>query len=271
MLPILIASLTLLDAQAAGTSASPQPPASLLRSAGAAEERRDRHGNRFDVVRVDLAADVVEMSLSDPASRRIASLGNLLDVYKRRHQEPWFATNGGMFNPAYDPVGLYIEDGRERFPLNRAPGAGNFFMLPNGVFAVGGGRAWVLATDAFARLPGETRAALRFATQSGPMLVVDGHPHPAFRADSSHRAIRSGVGLISPTKLVFAISDTPVTFLELAELFRADYGCQQALYLDGAISRAWIPSLGHRDGGGDFGVMIAVRRRSPKPAPSSVP
>jgi uncharacterized protein YigE (DUF2233 family) len=95
------------------------------------------------------------------------------------------------------------------------------------------------------------------------MLVVDGRPHPAFRADSFHRAIRSGVGQISPTKIVFAISENPVTFMELAELFRVDYGCSQALYLDGAISRAWIPSLDHFDGGGDFGVMIAVRRASP--------
>ena len=183
------------------------------------------------------------MSLNDPSGRRIASLGGLLDIYKPRRQEPWFATNGGMFTPAYDPVGLYVENGRERFPLNRSAGAGNFFMLPNGVFAVAGHRAWVLTTDAFASLPSETRAALTFATQSGPMLVVAGRPHPAFRAGSSHRAIRSGVGQISPTKIVFAISEQPVTFMELADLFRVDYGCQQALYLDGAISKAWIPAL----------------------------
>ena len=44
-------------AQTAGASAPPQPPASLVRSAGAAEQRRDRRGNRFDVVRVDLTTD----------------------------------------------------------------------------------------------------------------------------------------------------------------------------------------------------------------------
>ncbi len=246
MLPILLACLMVLDAHP-----------------GVPEQRRDRRGNLFEVVRVDLTTDTVEMSLNDPAGRRIASLGGLLDVYKRRRQEPWFATNGGMFTPAYEPVGLYIEKGRELFPLNRSPGRGNFFLLPNGVFALDGRHAYVLTTDAFARLPGATRTALTFATQSGPMLVIDGRPHRAFRADSSHRAIRSGVGQISPTKLVFAISEGPVTFLELADLFRVDYGCQQALYLDGAISRAWIPSLDHRDVGGDFGVMIAVRRASP--------
>jgi len=165
-------------------------------------------------------------------------------------------------SPTHDPVGLYIEQGRALFPLNRSPGSGNFFLLPNGVFAVDSRRAYVMTTDAFAGLPAATRAGLTFATQSGPMLLVDGRPHPAFRADSSHRAIRSGVGQISPTKIVFAISENPVTFMELAELFRVDYGCSQALYLDGAISRAWIPSLDHLDGGGDFGVMIAVRRAS---------
>lgn len=248
MIPLLIASLTVLGAVPGG--------------AGNGEQRRDNHGNRFDVVRVDLSTDVVEMTIKDPSGRRIASLGALVDLFTSRHEEPWFATNGGMFTPAYEPVGLYVENGRELFPLNRSPGSGNFFMLPNGVFAVGGRQARVLSTDAFARLPGAERAALTFATQSGPMLVIDGRPHPAFRADSSYRAIRSGVGQISPTKLVFAISENPVTFLELADLFRVDYGCQQALYLDGSISRAWIPSLGHRDLGGDFGVMIAVRRRA---------
>jgi uncharacterized protein YigE (DUF2233 family) len=248
MIPLLIASLTVLGASPA--------------VAGNAEQRRDSHGNRFDVVRVDLTTDVVEMAIKDQSGQRIASLGGLVDFYARRHEEPWFATNGGMFTPAHEPVGLYVEDGRELFPLNRSPGSGNFFMLPNGVFAVGARQAWVLSTDAFARLPGPARAALAFATQSGPMLVIDGRSHPAFRADSSHRAIRSGVGQVSPTKLVFAISENPITFLELADLFRLEYGCRQALYLDGAISRAWIPSLDHRDRGGDFGVMIAVRPRA---------
>ena len=251
MLSILLVCLTSLDAA----------------QTAAAELHRDRRGNRFDVVRVDVATDAVEMSLGDPSGRRIASLGALIDGYQRRRQDPWFATNGGMFTPAHEPVGLYIENGRELSPLNRSPGSGNFFMLPNGVFAVGGNRASVMTTDAFAGLPRAARSALAFATQSGPMLVIDGRPHPAFRADSLHRAIRSGVGQISPTRIVFAISENPVTFLELAELFRADYGCRQALYLDGAISRAWIPSLDHRDTGGDFGVMIAVRRRAAAPPP----
>jgi uncharacterized protein YigE (DUF2233 family) len=242
---ILLACLMVLDAQT-----------------GAAEQRRDHHGNVFDVVRVDLTTDVVEMRLDNPSGHRFASLGGLLDLYKGRHQQSWFATNGGMFTPTHEPVGLYVEDGRERFPLDRSAGVGNFFMLPNGVFAVAAHRAWVLTTDAFIDMPAATRASLTFATQSGPMLVVDGRPHPAFRANSSHRAIRSGVGQVSPTKIVFAISENPVTFLELADLFRVDYSCSQALYLDGAISRAWIPALDHRDVGGDFGVMIAVRRAS---------
>jgi uncharacterized protein YigE (DUF2233 family) len=249
MIPTLLASLVLLDA-APATPMSPPPPPSF----SAAEQHRDSHGNRFEVVRVDLTTDRVEMRLDDGAGHRLGNLGGLL----RSALLPWFATNGGMFTPEHAPVGLYIENGRERFPLNRSSGDGNFFLLPNGVFAVASDKAWVLTTDAFARLPPAMRATISFATQSGPMLIIDGKPHPAFRANSSHRAIRSGVGQISRTRIVFAISENPVTFLELADLFRVDYGCRQSLYLDGAISRAWIPSLDHRDAGGDFGVMIAV-------------
>ena len=49
-----------------------------------------------------------------------------------------FATNAGMFDPNYKPVGLYIENGRELVHVNTRSGAGNFHLKPNGVFFVAG-------------------------------------------------------------------------------------------------------------------------------------
>lgn len=240
-------------------STSRRSARSILRSVGDAEKRRDSAGNVFAAFRVDVTARAVEMRLKDDAGGRIGDFGKLATVLG----DPGkllFATNGGMFTPAYEPVGLFVQGGREVSPLNRSPGDGNFFLTPNGVFAVAAERAMVLTTDAFASLPAKARAEIKFATQSGPMLVVDGAPHPSFQRFSKNRAIRSGVGQLSPTVVVFAISEAPVTFMELADLFRIEYGCQNALYLDGAISKFWLPALGQTDPSGDFGVLVSVTR-----------
>ena len=92
-----------------------------------------------------------------------------------------FAMNGGMFDEAEAPIGLFIEDGREVHPINRRKGGGNFHLMPNGVFlARKNGRAEVVTRDAYTSAPD-----IAFATQSGPMLVIDGKLHPRFDADGA--------------------------------------------------------------------------------------
>ncbi len=49
--------------------------------------------------------------------------------------------NGGIYDKAYAPLGLYIEDGKQLTPVNRSAGGGNFFIRPGGVFLVENGRA----------------------------------------------------------------------------------------------------------------------------------
>jgi hypothetical protein len=44
-----------------------------------------------------------------------------------------FAMNAGMYDPKRRPLGLYVAAGHEEHPLDRATGAGNFYMQPNGV------------------------------------------------------------------------------------------------------------------------------------------
>ena len=77
---------------------------------------------------------------------------------------------------------------------------------------------------------------MQLATQSGPLLVIDGKLHPAFREGSDSWLFRNGVGVISPKRVVFAISNEPVNFHEFARLFRDSLGCSNALFLDGTIS-----------------------------------
>jgi uncharacterized protein YigE (DUF2233 family) len=150
--------------------------------------------------------------------------------------------NGGMYQEDRRPVGLYVENGREAAPLNRRSGGGNFHLLPNGVFWIGADGAHVTETTRYAAL----RPKPIYATQSGPMLVIDGAIHPKFRADSESAKIRNGVGLCHG-EARFAISDAPVTFRAFALFFRDRLGCANALFLDGSISALDAPELGRSD------------------------
>lgn len=154
--------------------------------------------------------------------------------------------NAGMFHPDLGPVGLYVEDGRMLARLVTAAGPGNFGMLPNGVFCILPDRFAVVESRAFAARP----LPCRHATQSGPMLVIDGALHPRFLPDARSRHIRNGVGVSADgRRAVFAIAEAPVTFHEFARLFRDGLGLGRALYLDGAISRLHAPALGRAGGG----------------------
>lgn len=218
----------------------------------------------FHVVEVDLAQAELGLFWKAPGSgERFGRLGTLEEFVKQRGGALEFATNAGMFQPDHRPVGLHVEEGRELAPLDERTGLpGNFYLAPNGVFFVrANGQPGIQTTAQFARKrPGD----LRLATQSGPMLVIDGKIHAMFNPQSQSRFIRSGVGWRGGTRLVFALSATPVTFHEFARLFLERYGCPEALYLDGAISRFHAPGLGHPDPEGDFGGILAIVREAPR-------
>jgi uncharacterized protein YigE (DUF2233 family) len=99
----------------------------------------------------------------------------------------------------------------------------------------------------------------RDATQSGPMLVIDGALHPRFLPNSTSRYIRNGVGTTDAGDLaVFAISNAPVTFHEFGRFFRDHLGLPQALYFDGNVSRLHAPGLGRSDAGFVLGPIVGV-------------
>lgn len=143
------------------------------------------------------------------------------------------AMNAGMYHQDLTPVGLFIENGREEAPLNTANGAGNFFMKPNGIFLIGKeGQATVMETSAYA----SRKPNVAFATQSGPMLVIDGRIHPRFEQNGASRYVRNGVGVRDDGMVVLAISRSPVSFGSFARLFRDPLACPNALFFDGAVS-----------------------------------
>ena len=166
-----------------------------------------------------------------------------------------FATNAGMYHADRRPVGLFLQDGEEVAPLVTREGPGNFGMLPNGLLCLGDEGAFVLESRAYAAGGGDCSSA----TQSGPMLVIDGALHPRFLPDSDSRHIRNGVGTSADgSRAVFAISGRRVTFYEFARFFRDGLGLPDALYFDGNVSRLHAPALGRSDFGLPMGPILGL-------------
>ena len=165
-----------------------------------------------------------------------------------------FAMNAGMYHRDLAPVGLYVEEGVETSAIVTSDGPGNFGLLPNGVFCIDDGFR-VIESRTFKR----DRPECRYATQSGPMLVIDGQLHPKLLAGSDSTYIRNGVGVSEDGKrAVFAISNDEVNFHSFARLFRDELGLFEALYFDGNISRLYAPALDRHDGGFPMGPIVGT-------------
>ncbi len=211
--------------------------------------------NTYDVLLVDVAETKLDFFLHNGQGNRYRSFWGLKKALGHKSKNLVFATNGGIFAPGFTPRGLYVESGKELFPLNEKKGRGNFYLAPNGVFFLTRyGTANVVPTPMYSRV----KHVVQAATQSGPMLITHSRINPVFKPGSPNRYIRNGVGVINSQQIVFIISNEPVCFYEFARIFQDYFGCRDALYLDGAISRMYIPALGRYDLEGDFGVIIGI-------------
>lgn len=213
--------------------------------------------NLYDIYTVNIENSDIRFFWQNSDGQRVKSLGNLRDWLAKNKQTLVFATNAGMYTPERAPQGLYIENGEMLVPVDTANGSGNFYLKPNGIFLLTtDNKANVVETSAYSEINVET---VKYATQSGPLLLNNGNMHPAFQKGSSNKYIRSGVGVKNDlTTVVFAISINPVNFYDFALLFQEQFKCDNALYLDGQVSRMYLPALNRYDSDGDFGAMIAV-------------
>lgn len=159
-----------------------------------------------------------------------------------------FAMNGGMFHDDYSPVGLYVENGVQIHGLVHASNPNyNFGIRPQGVFLIRDTVAEVVPID------GYRPAHVKYATESGPMLVVASKINPLLPKSES-KTIRNGVGILPGGKILMACSRDELTFQEFASYFLQMH-CTSALYLDGAVSEAYS---GDFEDYNSFGVIIGV-------------
>jgi len=216
-------------------------------------------GARYTVCEVDLRRQAVRLFWRKPDGQPYGYLSSLPPSMGAGSSRLLFATNAGMFDPDYKPVGLYVENGRELVRANTKPGFGNFHMKPNGVLYVAGETAGILETGAFLR----RRPQAEFATQSGPLLVIDGRLHPRFSREGASRKYRNGVGIRDASTVVFAISEDEVSFGSFARLFRDRLKCGNALFLDGGrVPTLYSPMLQRRGSLLPVGPIVGVYERA---------
>lgn len=242
---------------------SEQPDANDLASAlpesPCAERSFENSG--FTVCSFDSRKHELELILAGANGTPLRSFKALETHLGRRASDLLFAMNAGMYDEEGRPIGLYVENGRQRHRLNTRDGEGNFHLKPNGVFSVDvDGKVSITTAEAFASRPPQ----VRWATQSGPMLVIGGKLHPKFDPNGDSLHIRNGVGACGDGVARFVISEDPVSFGRFARFFRDDLGCPNALYLDGAVSSLWEAGV-RQDAGADLGPMVAIFRRWPQP------
>ncbi|MCB1496357.1 MAG: phosphodiester glycosidase family protein [Bauldia sp.] len=230
-------------------------------AAKAACQRQSFEDSSYIVCDFHLATDDLRTFWRGPDDRPYATFDALADDLAAKDKTLVFAMNGGMYGDDLSPIGLYIEGSRELHPVNTATSterpAPNFYKKPNGVFLVANGAAMVMTTEDFLK---EAPSA-DFATQSGPMLVIDGALHPAFIPGSDSVKERNGICAPVPDRVTVAITEGGVNFHDFGRFFRDRLGCDNALFLDGGSAPGiYSPELGRDDppAHGGYGPIIAV-------------
>ena len=164
------------------------------------------------------------------------------------------AMNGGMYMKDLTPLGLYVEDGEQIRELNTEKDAyGNFYLQPNGVFYIKeDGTPGIVETEDYSESEN-----IRYATQSGPLLISNGEFHPEIREGSKNLHIRNGVGVTKAGNIILAISKEKINFYDFASFFESK-GCKNALYLDGYVSEMYCPELDLYEQDGHYSIIISV-------------
>ncbi|MER0236872.1 phosphodiester glycosidase family protein [Fulvimarina sp. MAC8] len=168
------------------------------------------------------------------------------------------AMNAGMYHEDRGPVGLTVQEGQTVKKAVLGTGSGNFSMRPNGVFYIENGRAFVRETERYLK----ENHTPELATQSGPMLLIDGKVHPRFIPDSDSRYVRNGVGVSEDGRTVYlALTRKPINFYDFALFFRDTVSVEDALFFDGQVSSLSYPAANIAYRRDRLGPMLLVTKK----------
>lgn len=206
----------------------------FLGTCNAAPEKRIIDGVTYHVLRAPAAA--VRVIWKDAQGNQLRTFPEAAHYFSSEKIAVDTLMNGGIFEPGGVPSGLLVQDGKTLRPVNNNPGEGNFFLKPNGIFLISTKGAAVIRTEEYPLQKEE----IRYAVQSGPLLLRKGLTHPSFRSNSTSRLHRNGVGVTKDGVVIFAMTDFHSAkfpnLYEFAQLFRK-LSCDDALFLDGDLSQ----------------------------------
>lgn len=218
--------------------------------------QKKHFNNSILSITVDTRQQNLQFYWKDNTGQAFKSIANLKTWLHTNGQQLIFATNGGMYKTGNLPQGLYIENFAIFAALDTLTGKGNFYLNPNGVFYIlADNTTGICKTKQF-----KNNGNVKYATQSGPMLLVDGQINGLFVNGSKNLNIRNGVGILPNNKTLFAMSKKEINFYDFAKYFK-DKGCKNALYLDGFVSKTYLPQQKCTQTDGDFGVIIGLTEK----------
>jgi uncharacterized protein YigE (DUF2233 family) len=221
-------------------------------------QRQKITDDRFLSYIVDTKKQDIKFYWRNEKQENFKSIQNLKKWLDLNHKKLVFAMNAGMYKQDNSPQGLFIENQKAITPLDTSSGNGNFYLKPNGVFYITVDNLPTICTTTNFIDNGK----VKYATQSGPMLVINGQIHSIFKEGSANLNIRNGVGILPDNKVIFAMSKTEINFYDFANYFKS-LGCKNALYLDGLVSRTYLPERNWIQTDGNFGVIIGVTTDQP--------
>jgi len=233
------------------TASDVVPPANLPSPYCAHESFKQKN---YIICRADPARDDIRLFLNDGQGKPYRHFSTVNATLSQQGKVLAFAMNAGMYHDDYRAVGLYVEGETESHPISTRDGPGNFHLKPNGVFFIADGKAGVLETQNYLAQD----ITPQFATQSGPMLVIDNQLHPRFIVNSPFLHYRNAVGVDKMGMVIFVISESRVNFDEMARLFRDRLQSPNALFLDGSISSLYAPEVHRFDWWHSLGPIIGV-------------
>lgn len=210
-------------------------------------------GISFISYTVDTKTQDLKLYWKNDKQEIFKSILNLKNWLNNNHKQLVFAMNADMYKNDNSPQGLFVENQQLMTPLDTTNGNGNFYLKPNGVFYITVDNLPIICkTTNFIGTEN-----VKYATQSGPMLLIDGQIHSAFKEGSINLNIRNGVGILPDNKVIFAMSKKEINLYDFAVYFKK-MGCKNALYLDGLVSRTYLPEQNWIQTDGNFGVIVGV-------------
>jgi uncharacterized protein YigE (DUF2233 family) len=223
------------------------------------------NGNKVAAYVSDLQVDVIRFHLYNQSDDCYSQIQSLKTDLEAKSIKPLMITNAGMFKRDLTPVGLFkTAAGDTKFPLDTVSKhiEDNFHLYPNGVFYIDSlNMPHIQTTRDFYKTYNFAYKSLKLATQSGPMLVIDNKIHDKFTVRSINEKIRSGVGIVGKCKVVFAVTVDNESFYNFASMLRDVFGCENALFLDGAISKMYLKGYEQINYSGQFGPMISISEK----------